>query len=282
MKEIFRSIAILIGLIVAGNLIMLIPDHANGEWISYGDVGSVFSVFLGVVPMVIFILLDLDIIDVYSLPFSDLLDHCMTYVVYILAMIASICWSCFDSAITNAISFILTVFITLFPLYLFYDFIVRVKLRVKNKFINYYLAATVFGGILVLSIAAAYLLASSGIYLPGDLYLSLGLESYLDGFITIPTLYLYSFIGTVIFFLYYTISGFIARVLHPEEYKYAIYNSPEPTNNKPSTDTGRRAPVKCCKYCKHFTVDRLGYRGLYCKLSGADASEYSSCDYFQE
>ena len=282
MKEIFRSIAILVGLIVAGSLITMIPDYANGEWISYGGVGSVLSVFLGIVPVVIFILLDLDIIDVYSLPFSDILDYCMNYVMYILVMIASICWSSFDSAITNAISFILAVFIVLFPLYLFYDDIVRVRLRVNNRFIKRYLPAAVFGGVIILSIAFAYMLAESGVYLPGDFYLSFGEESYLDGFITIPTLYLYSFIGTVIYFLYYKISGFIARIRNPQEYKYATYSSPDPTENRPTNSGERRRVTKCCRNCRYFKVDKYGRYGLYCELTGCSTGEYSKCDYFRE
>ena len=175
-----------------------------------------------------------------------------------------------------------TVFIVLYPLYLFYDDIIRIRLRVKNRFINRYLPLAVFGGVIVLSIAFAYLLAPTGIYLPGDMYLAFGEESYLDGLITIPTLYIYSLIGSVIFFLYYTISGFLMRVFNRQEYKYATYESPEPTNNTPTTSNRRGAPVKCCKYCRYYTVDMLGYRGCYCKRTGLDASEYASCDYFQD
>lgn len=284
MKEILRSIVILIALIAFGNLILLIPDYANGEWVSYGDTGSLFSVLLGLIPIIILILLDIDAINVYSLPFSDIFDHCMGYVIYILVIISSLVWSSFDSALTNAISFIMAIFIFIFPLYLIYDEFVRVKFRVKNIFINRYLFVAVCGGLIVLSIGAAYLLALFDTYLPGDIFLSLGETEIMDGFITIPTFYLISIVGTLIYIVYYALTSFVASTLKPKkQYKYATYSSPKSTTTAP-TSTKKSSVVKCCKYCRYygFARDAYGQERLCCKRYGVETHEYSSCDGFEE
>ena len=147
MKAILCNIAILIGLIIFGNLLLLIPDYTNGTWVDFGAAGGdIFIVLLGLIPIIVFILLDLSIINVYSLPLSDLLDEGIKYVMYILVFVVSIVCSSFNSSLNNALSLILAVFVMLFPLYVFYDNIVRSKLRVQNKFVSEYLPAVVFGG----------------------------------------------------------------------------------------------------------------------------------------
>lgn len=220
MKEIVKSIGILFGLIFLSNFVGVLPDYVDGQSTSFGAVGgNLFYVLFCFVPIIIFILLDLDIIDVYSLPFSDILDQCMDFVLYLSVLISSFIFPYTGSALTNAVSFIMTVFIVLFPLYLFYTDIVRIKLRVENKFVNRYLPSVVFGGLIVLSIVLAYALGPQGIYLPGDLSLSFGTYTVMG--IAIPNLYFLSVGGIVLYFVYSLISYRVIPMFIPSQsYNY--------------------------------------------------------------
>ena len=201
MKEIFRSIGLLIVLLFSSSFVGALPDFVDAERTVFGAVeGHLFYVFFGIVPIVILLLLDLQLISVYSLPFSDILDMCMDYVLYITVLISSFVLPHTGSALTSAFSFIMTVFILLFPLHLFYTDIVRFKLKVKNRFLYSYLPLVVFGGLIVLSIVLAYTLGQQGIYLPGDLSLSFGTYTIMD--ITVPNLYFLSVGGIVLYWLY--------------------------------------------------------------------------------
>ncbi len=249
MKEIFRSIGILIALIALGSFVPMIPDFADGAWTNFGAAGgSLFAILFGLIPIILFILLDTGVIDVYSLPFSDILDEGVKYLLYISVLITSLTCSVFTSALTNAISLVLTLFVVLFPIYLLYDEIVRMKIRVKNEFLSSRLVPLVFGGAIVLPIALAYLLALAGVYLPGDIFLSLGVESYFGDLVTLPALYFYSIIATLAFIVYSTVICRIIGMFKPKtKYKYATYGD----------------EYRVCKNCRF-------YRGGRCELGFTD------------
>ncbi len=280
MKLIFKSIGILIGLIFFAWLISLVPVYVNGTWVSYGEAGSLLPIFLGLIPIIIFILLHLDIIDVYSLPFSDLFDVIYHVIIYILVIVTSCLWSSFESSLSNAISLILTVFIILYPLYLFYDDIVSIKLRrkIKSRFLKIYLPAVVFGGVIVLLIGLSYFLTLFDVYLPGNAYLLLGVCS---DFLPIPILYVISIGATILFFLY----NKIFYLFKPKkEYKYAKYSYISEDTETTTSNEKSSSSVRCCKYCRYWS-QRIDYEGrghLYCKLDGVDTSEYYGCDSFSE
>lgn len=262
MKYIFRSILILIALIALGNLVAIIPDYKDGVWTSFGSAGgSFFAVLFGLIPIIVFILLDLDIINAYSLPFSDILDEGVKYLLYISVVISSITCSVFTSTLTNALSLVLTLFVVLFPLYLFYDDIVRMKIRVKNVFLAKHLVPLVFGGAIVLPIALGYVLTLFDTYLPGDIFLSLGANSYIDGLITIPNLYLYSIGACVVYLVYSKVLCSIIAMFKPKtDYKYATYGD----------------EYKVCKNCQFFKGGRceLGFTDLTIGSSGVICYDY--------
>ena len=259
---ILRSILILIGLILFGNLVPLIPDYVYGEWSSFGVAGGdVFIVIFGLIPIILFVLLDLDIINVYSLPFSDILDDGVKGVLYASVLITSLVYSSGPaSALSNAISIILTLFVVIFPFYLFYDYIVRDVLRVKNRFFYRYLPSLVIAGAFVLPIALAYVLAQFGVYLPGDLMLVFGTQSFFDGTLIVPTLYLVSLGGCVVYFVYYVIIRQIIGAFMPKpDYKYA-----------------KESEYVVCKNCQFYLGGRcqLGFTDLTIGSNGVICYDY--------
>lgn len=245
MKEIFRSIGILIALVVLGSLVSNIPDYADGAWTKFGAAGgSIFSVFFGLIPIILIILLDLNAIDVYSLPFSDILDEGIKYLLYISVIVTSVTCSTFTSSLTNALSIVLTLFVVLFPLYLFYDDIVRIKIRTKNVFLDKRLVPLVFSMAIVLPIGLSYLLALFSVYLPGDMFLWFGTESYLDGFITLPNLYMYSIGACLVYFVYANIvCRIIYKFMPKKEYKYATGST----------------EYRACKNCQFYKGGRCAF-----------------------
>lgn len=283
MKYILKSIGLLIGLVLLWNLILLIPDFADGDWTKFGENGNAFLVIFGLVPIVILILLDLDKIDIYALPFSGTFEYGVPGIMFISTAITSITCSCFDSSLGNAFSFILTIFILFYPIHLFYKKLIRNK--VKNQFIKDNLFAIIVGGLMVVSIVLSYILACFDTYLPGDMLLSLGETSIIDGLVTIPTLYIYPFIGAVLYVVYLFIESaglaIINKFRPKKQYKYATYESPRESNTNTDEPTKYRG-VKCCKYCRHSGIVRMpdGQTPFTCKLHGVPTSDYQSCDYF--
>ena len=283
MRYILKSIALLLGLILLWNLILLIPDFADGDWTSFGDNGNAFIVMFGIIPIVAFLLLDLDLIDIYSLPFSGTFEYGIPGIIYLSTAITSIVCSCFESSLGNALSFALTVFVLLFPVHLFYNKLVRDK--IKNRFINRYLPTIIFGGTIVVSIVLSYILACFDTYLPGDMMLCLGETSLIDGSITVPTLYDYAFIaagGYVVYLLGESLVRSVINSFRPKkEYKYATYESPRTTSDEPKQPEKWRG-VKCCKYCRYSKLKREpdGRTPFVCSLSGASTDDYRSCDRF--
>lgn len=262
MKEIFRSIGILLALIALGSVVPMIPDLSEGAWTTFGAAGgSLFTVLFGLIPIILFILLDTDLINVYSLPFSDILDEGVKYLLYISVIITSITCSVFTSALTNALSLVLTLFVVLFPIYMFYDDIVRMKLRTRSKFLSRKLVPLVFCGAVVLPIALSYLLALLGVSLPGDLFLSLGVDNYFGDLITLPTLYFYSIVATLAFLAYDVVICRIIGMFKPKtKYKYATYDE----------------EYKVCKNCRFYLGGRcqLGFTNITIGSNGVICYDY--------
>ncbi len=217
MREIFKSIGLLLVLIFFSNFALVLPDFVGGEQTSFGAVGgTLFYVLFSLGPIIAFILLDLGVIDVYALPLSDIFDHCMNFVLYLLVVISSFIFPHTGSAMICAISFIMTAFIMLFPLHLFYTDIVKFILKVENRFL-YNLSPIVLGGIIVFSIVFAYAFGPQEIYLPGDLLLSCGTYTIMD--IAVPNLCILSALGFAVFLVYdFTVSRWITKLI--ENYKY--------------------------------------------------------------
>ena len=218
MSEIAKSIGILTGLVILSNFLTVVPDFSAGESIVFSEAGgNLFFILFGLAPIIILILLDLDIINVYSLPFSDILDGGVRYLTYISVLVSGFVFPYYSSALSNAISFVMALFVILFPLYLFYDDIIRFKLQVENRFIRNYLPSAVFFGLIVFSIVYAYGFGQQELYLPGDLLFSLGTYTILD--IAVPNLVILSLCGIVLFIIYeITLSPLIYMFLKTNKY----------------------------------------------------------------